>query len=455
MAPCYNSPYYTEGAWLTMLKKNELIFISFMLFSMFFGAGNLIFPAFLGSSAGEDVWLSLAGFITTAVGLPILGVLAVAKAGSFHTLANRVHPIFAFLFPLLIYVSIGPGLAIPRAGSIAYEMGMKPFLPETLMNQPVMLAVYTVIFFAVTLWLSLQPSKLVDRFGKLLTPILLIMIALIFVKSLITPMGEFTVATGAYQDNSFFQGFMDGYLTMDALAALVFGIVVANTIRSKGVQDTKLVSKYMGFAGLGAGILLASIYTILGFLGASSASLGEAENGAGVLTNVMNELFGSIGIILLGLLFTLACLCVCIGLIISCSQYFSTLFPKLSYKKWAVILAVLSLLVANLGLNQILSISVPILGAIYPVAVVLILLGLVDNRVSHSVYLVATIFTAVFSVIETINTTFLNGMLDDVLGVIPLYEQGVGWILPALVGVIVGYFMRKIYRQPDFEEVAA
>lgn len=438
-----------------MLKKNELIFISFMLFSMFFGAGNLIFPAFLGRSAGEDVWLSLAGFIITAVGLPILGVLAVAKAGSFHTLVNRVHPIFAFLFPLLIYVSIGPGLAIPRAGSIAYEMGMKPFLPETWMNQPVMLAVYTVIFFAVTLWLSLQPSKLVDRFGKLLTPILLIMIALIFVKSLITPMGEFPVATGAYQDNSFFQGFMDGYLTMDALAALVFGIVVANTIRSKGVQDTKLVSKYMGFAGLGAGILLASIYTILGFLGASSASLGEAENGAGVLTIVMNELFGGIGIILLGLLFTLACLCVCIGLIISCSQYFSTLFPMLTYKKWAVILAVLSLLVANLGLNQILSISVPILGAIYPIAVVLILLGLVGNRVGHSVYLVATIFTAVFSVIETINTTFLNGMLNDVLGVIPLYDQGVGWIIPALVGVVIGFLMRKKTDRPDYKEVAA
>lgn len=438
-----------------MLKKNELIFISFMLFSMFFGAGNLIFPAFLGRSAGEDVWLSLAGFITTAVGLPILGVLAVAKAGSFHTLTNRVHPFFAFLFPLLIYVSIGPGLAIPRAGSIAYEMGMKPFLPESLMNQPVMLAVYTVVFFAVTLWLSLQPSKLVDRFGKLLTPTLLIMIALIFVKSLVTPMGAFSEATGAYQDNSFFQGFMDGYLTMDALAALVFGIVVANTIRAKGVSDTKLVSKYMGFAGLGAGILLASIYTILGFLGASSAGLGEAENGAGVLTIVMNELFGGIGIILLGLLFTLACLCVCIGLIISCSQYFTTLFPKLSYKKWAVILAVLSLLVANLGLNQILSISVPILGAIYPIAVVLILLGLAGNLVSHSVYLVATIFTAVFSVIETINTTFLNGMLNDVLGVIPLYEQGVGWILPALVGVVIGFFMRKKTDRPDYQEVAA
>ncbi len=440
-----------------MLKKNELIFISFMLFSMFFGAGNLIFPAFLGRSAGDDVWLSLAGFITTAVGLPILGVLAVAKAGSFHTLVSKVHPFFAFLFPLLIYVSIGPGLAIPRAGSISYEMGMKPFLPEALMEQPMLLVVYTLVFFSITLWLSLQPSKLVDRFGKLLTPLLLIMITLIFVKSLITPMDAFAPATGAYEHNSFFQGFMDGYLTMDALAALVFGIVVANTIRAKGVKDTKLVSKYMGFAGVGAGILLASIYGILGFLGASSASISEAENGAQVLTIVMNELFGGIGIIMLGLLFTLACLCVCIGLIISCSQYFSNLFPALSYKKWAVIIATISLLVANLGLNQILSISVPILGAIYPIAVVLILLGLFGNRVSHQVYLVATIFTAAFSITETINITFLNGILSDFLGLIPLYEQGVGWILPAIAGVIIGFFMRKASNDPhpDHQEVAA
>ncbi|WP_168714477.1 branched-chain amino acid transport system II carrier protein [Metabacillus litoralis] len=429
-----------------MFKKKELIFISFMLFSMFFGAGNLIFPAFLGRSAGEDVWISLAGFILTAVGLPILGVMAVAKAGSLHTLAMRVHPGFAFLFPLLIYVSIGPGLAIPRAGSISFEMGLKPFLPESLMNQPFMLLMYTIVFFAITLWLSLQPSKLVDRFGKLLTPILLVMIVVIFVKAVFTPIGSFGQATGVYANNSFFQGFLDGYLTMDALAALVFGIVVANTIRAKGVDSPKLISRYMSIAGIGAGILLASIYGILAYLGASSATIGQPENGAQVLTLVMNSLFGQGGIIMLGMLFTLACLCVCIGLIIACSQYFTGIFPKLSYKKWAVILAVLSLLVANLGLTQILTVSVPILGAIYPIAVVLITLGLMSAKVSKQVYLFTILFTGIFSVLETINLTFFAGAMDSVLANVPLYDQGVGWLVPAIVGALVGYVLSTIMK---------
>jgi LIVCS family branched-chain amino acid:cation transporter len=436
-----------------MFKKTELIFISFMLFSMFFGAGNLIFPAFLGRSAGVEVWLSLAGFIITAVGLPILGVITVAKAGSFHNLATRVHPLFALIFPLLIYVSIGPGLAIPRAGSISFEMGLKPFLPQTLMDKPIMLLGYTVVFFAITLWLSLNPSKLVDRFGKLLTPLLLLMIVVIFIKSMITPIGAFSSPSETYNETPFFQGFLDGYLTMDALAALVFGIVVANTLRAKGVQDSNQLSKYMSFAGIGAGILLASIYGILGYLGASSASVGQPENGAQVLTIVMNELFGQTGILMLGLLFTLACLCVCIGLIISCSQYFSETLSFLSYKGWAVVLAIVSMIVANMGLTQILSVSVPILGAIYPVAVVLITLGLINNYIPNNVYFFATLFTGVFSIVETINYTFLGNSLDPLLGLVPLYDVGVGWVLPAVVGGVVGFVVPVTTRRLSNEGV--
>lgn len=174
---------------MNALSKKEIVLISLMLFSMFFGAGNLIFPPFLGQSAGDQVGLSLAGFILSAVGLPILGVAAIAKAGSFYELAKRVHPAFASLFPLLIYVSIGPGLAIPRAGSLAYEMGMLPFLPQTAATQPVGLALYTLVFFGLVFWFSLSPSKLVDRFGKLMTPALLILLSLIFVKSLFGPKG--------------------------------------------------------------------------------------------------------------------------------------------------------------------------------------------------------------------------------------------------------------------------
>ncbi|KAB7705313.1 branched-chain amino acid transport system II carrier protein [Bacillus aerolatus] len=427
------------------LTPKELIFISFMLFSMFFGAGNLIFPAFLGRSAGHDIWLALAGFIISAVGLPILGVLTVAKAGSFEALTKKVHPLFAVIFPFLIYISIGPGLAIPRAGTIAFEMGMKPFVPETLATQSYMLLLYTIVFFSVVLWLSLSPSKLVDRFGKLLTPILLCIIFIIFIKSLFTPIGSFSAPSGNYQDGPLIKGFLDGYLTMDALAALVFGIVVANTIRAKGVEDPKKVSKYMMIAGIGAGTLLAVIYSILGYLGASSAALGQADNGAKVLTIVMNELFGQAGTIMLGALFTLACLCVSIGLVISCSQYFSSNLSALSYKGWATVLVLLSTVVANLGLTQILAVSVPILGAIYPMAVVLIILGLFDSYIKRTkaVYFTSILLTGLFSLTETINVTFLSRSLDAILGYFPLYEQGVGWIVPSLLGMVIGLLCGK------------
>jgi LIVCS family branched-chain amino acid:cation transporter len=426
-------------------SRKELIFLSFMLFSMFFGAGNLIFPAFLGRSAGEDLPFALAGFVISAVGLPILGVMAVAKVGDFSTLTNRVHPLFAVIFPFLIYVSIGPGLAIPRAGTIAYEMGMKPFLPPSAADQPWMLIIYTMVFFSLVLWLSLSPSKLVDRFGKLLTPILLCMIVLIFAKSLLTPIGSFGETAEAYESSPLLKGFLDGYLTMDALASLVFGIVVANTIRAKGVEDKKQVAKYMTIAGLGAGTLLAAIYSILGFLGASSAALGQADNGAQVLTAVMNSLFGQGGTLMLGALFTLACLCVSIGLVISCSQYFSGILPFLSYKKWAVVLSALSAFVANLGLTQILAVSVPILGAIYPMAVVLIILGLLDRQLKHAkgVYFTTILLTGAFSLTETINVTFLARSLDGFLGYFPLYAQGVGWLVPAILGAAAGFLYSK------------
>lgn len=420
------------------LKNQELMFIIFMLFSMFFGAGNLIFPAFLGNSAGEEMWISLIGFVITAVGLPILGVIAIGKAGSFNTLATRVHPLFALIFPVLIYLSIGPGLAIPRAGTVAYEMSINPFLPEHLQGGSMMLFIYTVVFFLIVLALSLSPSKLVDRFGKLLTPILLIIIAIIFVKAIFTPVDSYAQATELYASNGFFQGFLDGYLTMDALAALVYGIVVVNTIRAKGIQDNATLSKYMLFAGLGAGILLAVIYSILTYLGAMVSSIEQLDNGAEVLTLVMNELFGPAGIVILGILFTVACLCVSISLVISCGEYFSKLIPVFSYKVWATITAIVSFAVANLGLNQILAISVPILGMIYPLAIVLIILGILNRYVNLSVYRVSIIFTAIFSIIETINVTFLDKSLSDALSVIPLYDQGVGWVLPALVGVIIG-----------------
>ncbi len=435
---------------MNSLSKKDLVFVSFMLFSMFFGAGNLIFPPFLGQSAGEHVWLSMAGFVLSAVGLPILGVVAVARAGSFQALAERVHPSFAFFFPLVIYLSIGPGLAIPRAGSLAFEMGVAPFLPKEWATHPASLFLYTVVFFAAVLWLGMSPSKLVDRFGKLLTPLLLLLIFAIFAKSLMTPIGTFGPAEGNYVSYPVFQGFLDGYLTMDALAALAYGIVVATTLRAKGVEHSRKLSLYMMAAGIGAGLLLTVIYLILGFLGASSASLGQAENGAKILTRVMDHLFGPSGAILLGLVFTLACFCVSIGLVTSCSQFFAGVFPRISYAAWVRLLCLVSMAIANLGLTQILKLSVPILEAIYPVAIVLIALALFSRpQTGRSIVYAWTIsLTGLFSAADLVNKTLLSGKWTDILFHLPLYAEGVGWLVPAIAGAVIGCACHLFARGP-------
>ncbi|MEH7255481.1 branched-chain amino acid transport system II carrier protein [Neobacillus niacini] len=425
------------------ISAKLVVFISFMLFSMFFGAGNLIFPPFLGQSAGDHLWLALAGFIISAVGLPILGVIAVAKAGSLNALNLRVHPVFALLFPFFIYIAIGPGLAIPRAGSLAFEMGAAPFLPENFAVSPISLFVYSILFFGLAAWLCMYPSKLIDLFGKCLTPILLALIAIIFVKSLINPIGSFESPKGNYRENPLFQGILEGYLTMDALAALAFGIVIANTLAAQGVVDFKKKSQYMMYAGIGAGFLLTVIYLILGYLGGASSSLGEAENGAIILSNIMTYLFGQSGTLLLGIVFTIACFCVSIGLITSCSQFFSNAIPKISYKLWVIILAVVSTAIANLGLTQILQISVPILGMIYPIAIVLISLGLMDNLINKNRYIYISVigFVGAFSILDTINKVFLENNLSGVFDILPFYLVGIGWLIPAIVGIIFGYIL--------------
>ncbi|MDZ5607570.1 branched-chain amino acid transport system II carrier protein [Bacillus pseudomycoides] len=419
------------------LPKKEILLMSLMLFSMFFGAGNLIFPPFLGYEAGEHVWISLLGFIISATGLPILGVIAIAKAGSFQVLVSRVHASFAIIFPCLVYVFIGPGLGIPRAGSLAFEMGPGQFLPE---SGSILLLIYTVIFFSIVYWLSLSPSKLMGLFGKLLTPLLLCMIALIFIKSMITPTGDVQSSVGNYEKAPVFQGFLDGYLTMDALAALIFGIVVANALRTKGVQDEKILAKYMSMAGIGAGLLLSLIYVILGYVGSVSGSLGTFDNGAKVLAQVMTTLFGQGGMVLLGIIFTVACLCVSIGLVTSCSQFFAEVFPKISYKVWAFVLSVVSMILANLGLTQILKVSVPILGFIYPIALTLIILGLCHKYISRYTYIypVTIGLVAVFSGIDIFNRNVLLSKWTPILENIPLYTEGVGWIIPAIAGGCLG-----------------
>lgn len=434
------------------LSKKDLLFIGLMLFSLFFGAGNLIFPPFMGEAAGEKIWIVLLGFFVTAVGFPVLGVIAVAKSGGLTNLAKRVNPIFATIFTVLIYLSIGPGLGIPRAGSLPFEMAVAPYLPERF-SLKLALFIYTLIFFAIAYWLSMSPGKLVDRMGKILTPTLLCLILIMVIGSFIKPLGGYGVAVNGYEVSSFFKGFMDGYLTMDTIAALNFGIVIALAIRSKGVSDDKAVVSLSIKTGLIAGVLLAIIYGMLAHLGATSGSrFGLMENGAQTLTNITMYIFGKPGAVLLASIFTLACLTTSVGLITSCSQYFSTFTSKISYENWVRILTVFSMLVANMGLTKILSISVPILNAIYPIAIMLIVLSMLDFifKSNKYIYGLTILFTGVVSIIDAMGQVGLaKDSLLSIISYFPLYNEGLAWIVPAILGIVIGLAI-KILKEGDF-----
>lgn len=228
----------------TTLKPAQILSISLLLFAVFFGAGNMIFPPLLGLSSGENMWVSITGFIITDVGLSLLAIVAVALAGgSFNTLASRVHPKFAAVFAIIIYLSIGPLFVIPRTGSVSYEIGIAPLFPD----QWYSMLVFSAIFFTVVYFLSLNPSKLVDHIGKILTPILLVIIAIMATKAILSP-GSFTEPIGDYKDIPFFKGFLEGFLTLDAIGALVLSTIVVNAIRQNGIQDKNPLQNIQLFA---------------------------------------------------------------------------------------------------------------------------------------------------------------------------------------------------------------
>ena len=310
------------------LNKKNMVVISFMLFSLFFGAGNLIFPPFLGQNAGEHTFTAMAGFLLTAVVLPVLGVIVVARFDGLDKLSGKTGKRFAFIFTVLIYLSIGPGLGIPRAASVPFEIAVSPYLPNDA-NRVLWMVLYSALFFLVTLWLCLNPGKLVQRIGRVLTPSLLILLVLLFI-SFVTK-GNVNVAPtlDSYQSSAFLKGFTEGYNTMDTIAALNFGLVISTTLVSFGLNEKKDRITHTVYAGIFAGSILAIVYVMLSYMGmCSSGVYAVQENGTWTLRCIVQQVFGGRGAILLAAIFTLACLTTCVGLINSISQFFSILFKN-------------------------------------------------------------------------------------------------------------------------------
>jgi branched-chain amino acid:cation transporter, LIVCS family len=422
-----------------------------MLFALFLGAGNIIFPPLLGQMAGDELFIAMLGFLITGVGLPLVAVLAIANAGGgLETIASRVNPYFGITFTMIVYMAIGPFFGIPRTATVSYEIGIVPFLPDSISGSNWPLALFTIIFFVITVALALNPAKLVDRIGKVLTPILFLVIGALAVKSIVSPMGEIGQAQGDFAANPFFRSFVEGYLTMDVIAALVFGIVVINALKAEGVTESRAVMKAMVFAGVVAATGLALVYISLGYIGATSANVvGLQENGGAVLALASTVLYGPYGTMILAMTIIFACLTTSIGLVSACAQYFEHVFPRNSYKTYVFIFAGFSTIIANVGLTQLISISIPVLLTIYPLAIVLMLMSFIDKSFGRKpiVYILALIATSFVSVFDGLKGAGIDiKPVNDILAHLPLYEQQIGWLVPAIVGALVGIILSPLFK---------
>lgn len=443
---------FIEGEKIMNTKSNKLSFsqfiqISIMLFGLFFGAGNLIFPPLLGYYAGKNTFVALIGFTITAVIFPILGAIVVGKTAGLNNLAKRISPSFAIFLTCIIYLAIGPGLGIPRAGSVPFELAILPYLPNG-SNILLIRLIYTFIFFLVAYLISLNPSKLVTRIGKYLSPMLLLLILFMFWRLIFLPL-NISLPQNTYQSSPLMQGFVDGYMTMDAVAALNFGYVIALSLKRFNLHQQQVTS-YTTYAGLLAGAVLLIVYLMLSILGSFSFSLiSSPNNGAEILAVLVKAGFGNGGLILLALVFTLACLTTCVGLITSCGEYFTMLFKeRISYKNWVLLLSTFSFVVANFGLNKILAFSYPILIIIYPLALTLIILGISHEKIkyTHLTYLLASVVTIVIPLVHVLSTNFnLNlPFLTSLEAKLPLSAEGLSFILPTIITSLLAQIVSKL-----------
>lgn len=427
------------------MSTKQVIMVGFTLFAMFFGAGNLIFPPALGFSSGEYFWTAIIAFVLTGVGLPLIGVIvgSISKDGYKESLKN-INPAFAVIFMVASYITIGPFFAIPRTATTAYEMSIVPFLSE---NTGMWLLIFSLVYFIVVLLLSLKPGTLVNSIGQVLTPLLLIGIVLLIAVAGYTYFNNpINPAVETFEGSSAFTtGFTEGYLTMDAIAAIAFSVLVLNSIRQLGVTNRKDLLIGTIKSALLAAVLLAAIYISLGWLAnrvdLGGAAVDDQNLGTFLLTFMSDEVFGIFGPILLGLIVLFACITTGTGLIVSVSEYFNSILPKVPYKVWVVLFVLISFGLANQGLNQVIATSVPILSIIYPVAMTTVLL-LILTYFIPSPRLSLQIPVFLVSILSVIAVVHRNGWFEmSWIESLPLFSSSFEWIPFMIVGYILGYLI--------------
>ena len=400
------------------MKKNtkDILIVGFALFAMFFGAGNLIFPPFLGNAVGSQYIIASIGFICTGVGLPLLAIIAVTKGdGTFESMASKISPKFAIAFTTLLFVAIGPMLAIPRTAATTYELAVQPNFPNI---SPL---VWMIIYFAINLIFVLRKSSIIDSIGTYLTPILIAILAIIIVKGIIFPIGE-VLSTGT--TNVLATSLTEGYQTMDALGGLLFATMISGSILAKGYSKEEVIPMTLK-SGFIATLGLAFVYGGLMYLGAQTTSTFTGElTKSNVLLFISQSVLGNVGSIIIGLAMALACLSTSIGLLSAGASFFEKLSKgKLSYKFNAILISLISIGIGSLGVDNIVVISGPILNLLYPVAITLIFTTLFDEYITNIKAVRLGVYTSllfgILSIIPSLDLSF-----------IPLGNAGFAWVLP-------------------------
>lgn len=434
------------------LSYQQNLLIGSLLFGLFFGAGNLIFPVQMGQEAGNHVFAATIGFLITGVGLPMLGIIAsaISKSESLFDMARPISSRYASIFTCLLYLTIGPLFAIPRTATVAFEVGIHPFISDEYLKLG--LIIFSFIFFAFTIYFSLKPGQILDWVGKYLTPIFLVLLSILLIATFVSSMGQISEypAQGNYAAQPLFTGLLDGYNTMDALASVAFAIIIISNIRKLGIKDSRPIAIETCKSGLVSVAGMAIIYASLAYMGATSlGSVSRADNGGSILSMVSNHYFGVVGKVLLAAIVGIACVKTAIGLITSCSEMFSEMFPNsISYKKYAIIFTVFSFVIANIGLSNIIQISIPVLMFLYPLVITLIILSILTPFINKQsdVYKWTTgltIIAAFFDLCKSLpqslqENTVVTQLVNFAHLYLPGFDYGFGWIVPALCGFCIG-----------------
>ena len=440
------------------LSLKQRMLVAATLFGMFFGAGNLIFPVHLGQLAGRNLIPATAGFILTAVGIPILGVAAIGNTHSdgLQDLASRAGKRYGCFFTCLLYLTIGPCFAIPRCATTSFTTGIAPMLGDAGGGR-MALFLFSAVFFGLVLFFSLRPGSITLWIGKIINPLFLFFLGILIVSALLRPGAPVssTLPDASYQSGALFHALSEGYGTMDAIAGLAFGIVVVNVIRQMGVQDDAAIAGEVLRSGILAGILMTFIYMLTILMGAQSLGLfAPSDNGGIALSQISSHYLGQAGILILAVTITFACLKTSIGLVTSCAETFEKMFPRrLSYHAWAVLFTVFSFLISNVGLSTLIRYSVPVLMLIYPPAIALILLALFGKHFDHNhkVYLWVTVCTWAASLFDFFKALpeelqillHLDTAVELAERFLPLFSLNLGWILPAVLGLVIGLLCQK------------